>query len=175
MAGGSRVFEQSSTQLRPADVGTGQRFFHVDGGHLVDEALGDLRLGAAVLHPGGTIVVDDPFRPEWPGVTEAILRFLEEDRGFVPLVMAFNKLVLVRGDARDPYAEALDASDVVWSYFDPRVYGSKTLPLAGEPVRIFFIPSHRQLPRLDTAVARMRHMTSGARRRLVARSRQRVT
>jgi hypothetical protein len=161
-----RVFERSSARLSADDVGPGQRFFHVDGGHLAEEALGDLRLGAQVLHDHGVIVVDDPFRPEWPGVTEAILRFLEEQPAHVPLVMGFNKLVLVRRDARRAYAEALAAPERVWSYFDRTVYRSKTLPLAGEPVTILSIPTYRQLPRLDPSVARLRHLASAAKRRL---------
>jgi hypothetical protein len=161
-----RVFERSSAQLSAEEVGSGQRFFHVDGGHLLEEALGDLRLAARVVHEQGVIVVDDPFRPEWPGVTEAILRFLGEEPAYVPLVMGFNKLVLVRRDARARYAEALATPELVWSYFDRHVYGSKTLPLAGEPVTIFSIPSYRQVPRLDPAVARVRHLASAAKRRV---------
>jgi methyltransferase family protein len=163
-----RVFEQSSAQLSAEEVGSGQRFFHVDGGHLLEEALGDLRLGAAVLQEQGVIVVDDPFRPEWPGVTEAILRFLAEEPAFMPLVMGFNKLVLVRGDARAPYDEALASPELVWSYFDRRVYASKTLPLAGQPVTIFSIPTARQVPGLDPAAARIRNLASSAKRRLSA-------
>ena len=163
-----RVFERSSAQLSAADVGAGQRFFHVDGGHLVEEALGDLRLAAQVLHEHGTVVVDDPFRPQWPGVTEAILRFLDEEPDYAPLVMGFNKLALVRRAALPHYREALATPELVWSYFDRHVYGSKTLPIAGEPVTIFSIPSYRQLPRLNPAVARMRRLVSAVKRRLAA-------
>jgi Methyltransferase domain len=164
-----RVFECPSAELAPADVGAGQRFFHVDGGHLVEEALGDLRLAADVLHDQGTVVVDDPFRPDWPGVTEAILRFLDQRSEYVPLVMGFNKLVLVRRDARPRYQQALDASELVWSYFDRHVYGTRTRHIAGEPVTVFSIPSYRQLSRLDPTIARVRRLASAARRRLAVR------
>jgi hypothetical protein len=167
-----RVFARSSADLTATDVGAGQRFFHVDGGHLFEEALGDLRLGAQVLHDQGVIVVDDPFRPEWPGVTEAVLKFLDDEPGFVPLVLGFNKLVLIRRSAREPYAQALGEPETVWSSFDRLVFRDKTLPLHGEPVTIFYIPTYRQLPELTRPVARMRHVSSAVRRRLVAVARR---
>ncbi|HWD75957.1 MAG TPA: class I SAM-dependent methyltransferase, partial [Solirubrobacteraceae bacterium] len=64
------VFAMASDRLTPEQLGGPYRLFHIDGGHLREEALSDLRLGAAVLDPRGAIAVDDPFSVAWPGVTE---------------------------------------------------------------------------------------------------------
>ena len=72
-----QVFAKPSSQLSPDEIGARYRFFHIDGGHNADEALGDLRLSAACTRPEGAILIDDPFRSEWPGVTEAVIRFLD--------------------------------------------------------------------------------------------------
>jgi Methyltransferase domain len=163
-----RVFECPSSELSASQVGRGQRLFHVDGGHLLEEALGDLRLAAEVLHERGAIVIDDPFRPDWPGVTEGILRFLDEADDFVPIAMGFNKLVLVRRDARADYSDALATPQLVWSYFDRQIYSTKTLPFTGEPVVIFAIPSYRRLPRLERRIARARGLAATAKQRVTA-------
>lgn len=157
------VHEGSSAQLRAQDVGRPQRLFHVDGGHLREEALGDIRLGAEVLHERGAIVVDDPFRHEWPGVTEALLDFLGEREDFSAIAVGFNKLVLVAEQARGPYERALANP---WAYFDRRVYSSKTAPIAGRPATVFYIPSYRQAPRLEPIIARVRSLHGSARHRL---------
>lgn len=157
-----RVFAKRSSDLTAAEVGRPVRLFHVDGGHLREEALNDLQLAAEVLHPAGAIVVDDPFRAEWPGVTEALLAFLAERREFAALLIGFNKLVLVRREGRAPYDSMLSAPETLWSYFDRRVYDTKTLPLAGEPVQILLIPTWRQRPALELAVARLLSLRSAA-------------
>jgi hypothetical protein len=149
-----RVFAKLSSELTPSEVGGPQRLFHVDGGHLRDEALADLRLAATVLHKDGAIVVDDPFQPMWPGVTEAILSFLAERSDFVPLVLGFNKLVLVPRAAREAYEPSIASPKTLWSYFDRRIHDAKTLPILGEPTRIIFTPSWLQRPELELAFAR---------------------
>ena len=164
------VHEGSSADLRPEDIGGPQRLFHVDGGHSRDEALGDIRLGAEVLHDRGAVVVDDPFRHEWPGVTEALLDFLGERPDFSAIAVGFNKLVLVREQARAPYDRALTHP---WASFDKRVYSSKTVPIAGRPATVFYIPPYRQAPRLEPIVARVRSLHGSARHRLrTARARR---
>lgn len=151
------IFEKSSYDLTEQEVGGMIRIFHVDGGHLLEEALSDLKLGAKVLHDHGVIVVDDPFRIEWPGVTEAIIRFLEENRDYAALVAGFNKLVLARKDALAPYEKALAAP---WDYFPDDVFSVKKLPFAGHDLTIFFVPTSRQMPGLDGLIARAARIRS---------------
>jgi hypothetical protein len=165
------VHARSSAELRAEEVGGPHRLFHVDGGHSREEALGDIRLGAQVLHERGALVVDDPYRLEWPGVTEALLQFLDEHGDFSAVAVGFNKLVLVKEKARAPYELALADP---WAYFDRLVYSSKTAPIAGRPATVFYIPTYRQAPRLEPAVARMRSLQGRARHKLkMARARRR--
>jgi Methyltransferase domain len=157
------VFERRSDELAAEELGGPYRVFHIDGGHLLEEALGDLLLGASVLHEGGVLILDDPFRPEWPGVTEAALAVLSRRPELAPIALGFNKLVLARRDARGIYDAALAAP---WERFDRRVWESKELPLAGSPVRIFFVPSYRRVEALERPVARVRWVERALRARL---------
>jgi hypothetical protein len=159
------VHEKSSADLRADEIDGPQRLFHVDGGHASEEALNDIRLGAQVVHERGAIVVDDPFRSEWPGVTEAILRFLKENADLSVVVVGFNKLVLVGNDARPSYERALSSP---WEYFDRRVHAMKTTQICGSPATIFYIPSYRQIARLEPLVARARSIDASVRHRLRA-------
>lgn len=52
------------------------RFVHIDGGHDAETAYHDIAFAAARLLPRGVIAVDDYAHPDWPGVTEAVDRFL---------------------------------------------------------------------------------------------------
>ncbi len=164
------VFAVSSDELTSECVSKPQRIFHVDGGHLREEALADLRLAAEVMHELGAIVVDDPFRPEWPGVTEAIIQFVGGRSGFVPLILGFNKIVLVHQEARALYEPMVDESELFWSYFDKRVVSTKVLPVAGVPTRIIYVPSWLQRPELERALVRALTLRAravpGIRRRL---------
>src|SRR4051794_2960671 len=51
------VYKRRSSELTAEEIGRRCRLFHIDGGHSAEEALGDLRLGAACLCEGGTIVI----------------------------------------------------------------------------------------------------------------------
>jgi hypothetical protein len=147
------VFAMASDRLTPQQLGGPYRLFHIDGGHLREEALSDLRLGAAVLDPRGAIVVDDPFSVAWPGVTEGILAFLAERPDLEALILGFNKLVLVPGGARDLYEPSVTDEATWWRYFDERVYELKVLPIAGHPTHIVVVPGWRSHPELDRVVA----------------------
>jgi len=149
------IFAKPSAKLIADEIGRPHRLFHIDGGHLCEEALTDLRLGAAVLHDQGAIIVDDPFRVDWPGVTEAILEFLAERPEFRPMIVGFNKLVIVRAAAAGIYEPLICDSRVLWRYFDKHVFEMKQLPMAGRDMFIMLVPTWRQRPELDRNVARL--------------------
>jgi len=111
-----RIFDQPSGTLEPEQIGTSHRFFHVDGGHLAHEALADLRLAAAATGEAGVIAVDDAIDERWPGVIEAIVRFMTEDERWVPLVLGFSKMLLARRAAASMYLDALDDADTRLRY-----------------------------------------------------------
>ena len=80
------VIQKNSNALSVEEIGSHYRFYHIDGGHNADETLFDLRLAASCVIDKGVIAIDDPFRHEWPGVTEAIVRFLDEFADFRAIV-----------------------------------------------------------------------------------------
>ena len=137
-----RMFEKLSSKLSPEDVTNNCRFFHIDGGHNPQEALGDLELAAASVISEGVIVVDDAFHPAWPGVTEAIFGFFTKYKGeFVPLIIGFNKLVITRSCNRSLYSEYLDNAELCWSFIPREPYALKTLESFGEQTYIFHVPT----------------------------------
>lgn len=119
------VFGKNSAELQGSEIGQNIRFFHVDGGHSLEEALGDIKLAAECLSPAGVIAVDDPFSAPWPGVTEAVIRFLDERGDFQAFVVGFNKLLICRTSAVDEYVTA------IWEEYGERRFG------LGQPLRIW--------------------------------------
>jgi hypothetical protein len=133
-----------SSSLIPENLGKNYRMFHVDGGHNPDEALSDLLLAAEVIHKQGIIILDDPFRVEWPGVTEALIRFLQMRNDFESIVVGFNKLLLSRKEIASQYREFLSDTGNREMYGIGFPWEFKQLPFAENPISIFFIP-HRYL------------------------------
>jgi len=136
------VFQQNSAALKPEEIGGPFRFFHVDGGHNCDEALGDIELGAATLHDAGVIVVDDPFRPEWPGVTEAVIRFLDQNDEYCSLLVGFNKMVLVKKAHAEHYKPSLQDESLLESYGLGHPWRTKELPFHTGTLTIFHVPTY---------------------------------
>jgi Methyltransferase domain len=136
-----RVFATLSRELTRGSIGTGYRFFHIDGGHNADEALVDLQLAASALADGGVIVIDDPFRPEWPGVTEGIIRFLDDDKQFRAVVVGFNKLVVVRAQDSSIYSRAMTDEGNRKRFDLGFPWHLKELPFVGHSLQIFYIPT----------------------------------
>jgi glycosyltransferase involved in cell wall biosynthesis len=156
------VHEKRSSELTPEELGGPYRFFHVDGGHLAEDALGDLRLAAEVLHDCGVIVLDDPFRPDWPGVTEAALQFMQERKDYAPIALGFNKLALT--PAPEVYEQL--GSDRMWDYIPEDLFTMKRLPIAGREALIFWIHADHQMPRLSRFASRAHARVARVRRRL---------
>ncbi len=97
-----RVIAADSRTLRPAELGTGFSFCHIDGGHSADETNHDLSLAADVAMPGALVALDDYFNPSFPGVSEGTVRYLIEHPGaLVPLAIGANKVIFRRGPGGD--------------------------------------------------------------------------
>jgi hypothetical protein len=134
-----RVYARPSGELTAEEVGTGVRFFHVDGGHTAAEAWGDLLLADRALAPGGAILMDDVFHVGLPGVTEAAFRFLAERPGRLsPIVLGFDQLVLVRPAGRAIYERALEDAATVEQYFPRLPIDRTTADLFGAKVFVLF-------------------------------------
>jgi len=139
-----KVFQKNSAELSAAEIGRTYRFFHIDGGHNPDEALVDLRLAAECTIDGGIIAVDDPFRMEWPGVTEAVLRFLDEHDEFKAILVGCNKLLLARSSWCDLYLSKLECLQSRNSYGFGYPWKLKKLPFHRFDMRILYVPDYRQ-------------------------------
>lgn len=152
-----RIFAKPSSALTREEIGANVRIFHIDGGHNVEEALNDLQLAAATTVDAGVIVLDDPFRADWPGVTHAAVRFLEENRAFCAVAVGFNKMILTRREVADRYAREIDAKDQRAAHNIIYPWQLKVLPFMGHPLRIFHVPSYLSLHSLRAKAIRYHH------------------
>lgn len=163
-----RVLAGSSAHLSPDDIGRHHRFFHIDGGHNADEALADLRLAAECTQANGAIVVDDPFRSEWPGVTEGIIRFLEERSDYAAVAVGFNKLLITTTGIAEAYGRAFDERATRVEYGLGYPWSVKVLPFLSRPLRIFHVPSRINLRSLRCKVERVHRWHPWSRRTVPA-------
>lgn len=69
------------------------RIFSVDGGHTVHHALSDMRIAESHLAHGGVIYLDDFCNPNFPGVTEAVYKYLAGAPSLVPVCTVSSKLI----------------------------------------------------------------------------------
>ncbi len=145
------ILQRDSKTLSREIIGDNFRFFHIDGGHNCDEALSDLNLAAACIIDNGVIILDDPFKPEWPGVTEALIRFLDGQRDYCASVIGFNKLVIVKKEYRDLYLNTIKNPHKRQMYELSFPWKIKELPFNGCPLDIFYIPTHLTENRLASS------------------------
>jgi len=89
-----------SSDLKPADLGPGFSFCHIDGGHSAEETYHDMALCSEILKPGGLLALDDYFHSGFPGVSEGAIRFmLERKEVLIPLAIGFNKVLFQKAPA----------------------------------------------------------------------------
>ncbi|GHB83327.1 class I SAM-dependent methyltransferase [Persicitalea jodogahamensis] len=147
-----KIFEKLSSELTVQEIGAGYRMFHVDGGHSFEEALADLELAAQAIREDGIIILDDPFRSEWPGVTEAAIEFLKNSPQVSPLVVGFNKLILVNHTCFDMYSTALDDQSNRTKHGLGFPWAYKKMALVGKDLRCFYMPTSLQNPSLKLRI-----------------------
>jgi hypothetical protein len=105
------VYEKSSAELKPEEIGTNNRFFHIDGGHSAEETLSDLTIAETSIIEEGMVVIDDYFNSVWPGVSEGVARFMFERPGrLVPFGVGFNKVFFCKPSQREWYLRQLISS-----------------------------------------------------------------
>ena len=73
----------------------GFSLFSIDGCHLPEHTVNDIKIAMSLTVPAGLIFVDDYTNPHWPGVLEGVskLYFTDYPR-FVPVAFGHNKLFL---------------------------------------------------------------------------------
>lgn len=138
------VFQKNSAHLTATEIGKTYRMFHVDGGHNPDEALADLLLAADCTIESGVVLLDDPFRTEWPGVTEALIRFLDQRPDWQALMVGFNKLLLARVSHSELYTRAFDEMAQRNTYGFGYPMRIKPMPFHTSELRVFHVPDYLQ-------------------------------
>ncbi|WP_319455137.1 MULTISPECIES: class I SAM-dependent methyltransferase [unclassified Mycobacterium] len=105
------VHAGDSTQLKAGDVPemSGARLFSVDGGHTASIVRSDMNLATNCLTPGGIVIADDVFNPQWPDVCVGTLDYLREG-DLVPFAVGFNKTLFAHPEYAGAYrAELIEA------------------------------------------------------------------
>ncbi len=114
------VHTKLSSDLTPADVGT-CRLIHIDGAHAHDAVLADVELAARCLHERGLVVLDDAFTHAHPGVTEAIVHFLDAHPDLLrPVVLGHHKMALAPPTACPAYKARIASPEFHRPYFPGR-------------------------------------------------------
>lgn len=84
------------------------RLFSVDGGHTSVHALNDILIAQDLTANGGIIVIDDFFQPDWPGVTEAVFKYMTfSNAKYYPLCIAGRKLFMTSLSYHSIYLKSL--------------------------------------------------------------------
>jgi hypothetical protein len=125
-----RVYSKRSQELTPSEIGV-CRLIHIDGAHSLEAVTADLQLASECIDPRGVIVLDDAFRGTWPGVTEAIIRFLDSNSSLSPLIIGFGKMALVPVEARCLYEPLFTSRDIYERYWTPESVRLRTDSICG--------------------------------------------
>jgi predicted O-methyltransferase YrrM len=93
------------------------RFLHVDGAHVYEAVLHDLRLAKAALHPQGVLCLDDVLHPLYPALTVAVTDWLKANPDFALFAVADResfasacKFLVCRREHATFYRDALIAA-----------------------------------------------------------------
>jgi predicted O-methyltransferase YrrM len=104
------TWKTDSRTMKPEEIlakvgGKSLRFFHIDGEHSRDALTRDLDRAAAVMQPGGLIVLDDMLHPGYPTLMVAVHEWLARNQDWCVLavidretIVAATKFVLCRRD-----------------------------------------------------------------------------
>lgn len=109
--------ERDSTTFRSGEltkireVVGGFSMFSVDGCHMVEHTINDIRIAMELTADAGVIFVDDYYNPAWPGVHEAVCKlYMTGSPVYVPLAYTSNKLVLCHIGYHSRYLDILERS-----------------------------------------------------------------
>ena len=123
-----QIVSRSSMTVSPSeilcDVGK-VRMFSIDGGHTADIAENDLRLAERVMSVGGVVFLDDVFTSIFPGVSEALGRYLLTDGKLVPFAVSPGKTFLTDQQHATTYRDVLKNAMKSIYLRDEIFYGKK--------------------------------------------------
>jgi hypothetical protein len=101
------------------------QLFSIDGGHTAEHVVNDYKFAEDVTHHGGAIIIDDINNAGWPGVMEGVAHvFFVQKPKFVPLLMGYNKLVLVGLTHHKRYLAGLETR-ITADFPDQKIWHTK--------------------------------------------------
>lgn len=131
------IYEKPSQELSVQECGK-CRFFHIDGGHTLEETYNDLCIASDSIVEDGIVVVDDFYNEFLTGVMEGVYKFLTLKKSLAPVAIGFNKLFLCRPQQQSRYLEQIRSKG--WEkYITKRGLESAENKLFGYKVQIFGI------------------------------------
>ena len=136
------MYEKLSNALTPAEI-TPCRFLHVDGGHSSAEALRTSNCARSVCHPVGSSPSTMRFIQNGRVSPMRYFAFLARHPNMAPLVVGFNKTLIVESKWRDLYARAFDDRTDYRRYIPREPYSLKIVELCGHPTYVFYVHSSR--------------------------------
>ncbi len=138
-----QINRKLSDTLTENDIPRPIRLFHVDGGHNRNEALSDLEMAHSNLAKGGVIIVDDPFRVEWPGVTEAIIDFLRGETKMHAFLSGHNKIYIVEDSYYIKYKKMLNDGNLLEKFGLGFPFSLKSAAFCNKIMYIQYLKSSR--------------------------------
>jgi hypothetical protein len=87
------------------------KYVSVDGGHLPENVVNDLKLAEKWIDSEGIVILDDIMHEGWIGVIQGALKYLENSPTLQPFAIGYNKLWLTKSSMRKTYYDLfLDSS-----------------------------------------------------------------
>ncbi len=121
----------------------GFSMFSVDGCHLPEHTINDIKIAMSLTVPQGLIFVDDYTNPHWPGVQEGVAKlYFNECPRFVPVAFGHNKLFLCHLSYHPKFIqlilESLKSSKITYKMVERFGYDSIAVNL--DPASTHFLP-----------------------------------
>lgn len=124
MLKGNSLDFTSDDYLDAAGNGMAFRMFSIDGSHEAGPTACDMENAFECLAPGGIIIIDDYFKQTWPGVSEGVNAYMNNNVGSLkPFFIGWNKIFFTQPEYAQHYSDCirafLDSSDVrIKKFFD---------------------------------------------------------
>jgi Methyltransferase domain len=113
--GGEEILKRNSHEVSADEIihRVGRvRFFSIDGGHMYEDVMNDLRLGEQSLTKEGIVCLDDIFSALWPEVGIATFDWLRETKQrFVPFLATKDKLYVCDASSSAFYLSMIRKND----------------------------------------------------------------
>lgn len=171
------IVEGSSLELEAEgflEAGRRFRLFSVDGGHLAQHVLNDLRVAEATLVEGGVVAADDLLHQHYLGVITGVFQYLNGGGTLTPYALVPNKLLLTDPGSvasnkemmREMFGVALTKADVPFHDSEIDVYGRQPWTVVdAEGGRAPLMVPPAEADRLRDRVADLERQLAQARRR----------